>query len=180
MSNRRNKRATSLYELPTLPFLSIMLGLMSVMVLTILGISVERRDQLQKNALVELVGMPARFIPFHMRCRPASVDWLDDDNQWHTVPLSGIVALADVEYSRGLALSVDGRRMMSHIFNKISENQSLSYSRRQNTLILWVEPDGIDASAIVQLIIARQNLPLRVGSLPIRQGEKIRHVPTGS
>jgi hypothetical protein len=175
MSRRRQQLASELYQLPSLPFLSIMLGLMSFMALTILGITAIQRQDAKDQTAVELVGVPARFVPFHIRCRPGVFEWLADDGRWRETPVTGVLAQAGDEYA-GLQLSTAGRALMRYLFAKIEENKHLSYSERQNTLILWIEPDAVDVSYVLQRILAIHRLPLRVGSLPIQPGEAIQHV----
>ncbi len=170
----RHKYRNQSFQIPSLPFLSIMLGLMSVMALTTIGISVEERSQQKKISSVELVGIPANFIPFHMRCTKTVLSWLDDRNTWQNISFFELITLINSKEKLRLSTS-KSQAFLTFLENKTIENRKLSYSRQQNTLILWVEPDGVDTAAVVQYIVNNHKLPLRIGSLPILEGEDIFH-----
>lgn len=144
------------------------------MALTTIGISVEERIEKKKISTVELVGIPANFTPFHMRCTKTILSWLDKNNTWQDISLFELIAL--VNSTDKTVLSSDkSQAFLTFIKRKTIENRKLSYSRQQNTLILWVEPEGVDTATIVQYIVSNHNLPLRIGSLPILEGEDIFH-----
>jgi hypothetical protein len=158
--------------MPSLPFLAIMLGLMSVMALTTIGIAVESRQEQKQNSIIELVGIPANFIPFYMRCSNTSLMWLDDDNIWRSLPAIELIPLMALPETY-LDNSPNGSEFLRFIKRKINENRALSFQRRQHTLVLWVEPGGVDTATIVQYFISHNRFPLRVGLLPILHGETI-------
>ncbi len=170
----RHKYRDQSFQIPSLPFLSIMLGLMSVMALTTIGISVEERIEQKKISTVELVGIPANFIPFHMRCTKTILSWLDEHNTWQDISLFELVTLINSK-SKTILSTSKSQAFLAFIKKKTIENRKLSYSRQQNTLILWIEPDGVDTATIVQYIVNNHKLPLRIGSLPILEGEDIFH-----
>ena len=149
-----------------------MLGLMSMMALTTMGISVFQRQKLQKSDIVKLVGVPSNFLPFHMRCTENSILWRDDDLKWKETPFVTLIGLLGKtnekkEYAR------DDSGILDFVLRKVSENKTLSFSNQQNSLILWVEPDGIDTSIVFKHLISVLEIPLRIGLLPILKGEEI-------
>ncbi len=160
--------------LPTLPFLAIMLGLMSVMALTTIAISVEKRRDIQETTVVELVGVPADFVPFHIRCKHSGAAWLDDQGVWQEFSISDILAMYGESAAYGGGANTDwDSPFMQFLTEKIEENKILSFVRKQNTLILWVEPEGIDVAALIQYVVSKRDFPLRVGLLPVMEGEDI-------
>ncbi len=152
-----------------------MLGLMSVMALTTIGISVEERERKNKGAIVELVGVPSKFIPFHIRCTDFDVQWMDDDLQWQTTPL---LQLLPALSSPDEPISAEGKSLIDHIYMKSEQNKSLSFTRQQNTIVLWIQPDGINTATILKYLISTYRIPIRIGSLPVLEQEDIfRDVP---
>ncbi len=147
------------------------------MALTTIGISIEERIEKKKLSTVELVGIPANFIPFHMRCTKSMLSWLDEHNTRQDISLFELAALIKSNDKR-VFLTGKSRAFLEFIKGKTIENRKLSYSRQQNTLILWVEPEGGNTATIVQYIINNHKLPLRTGSLPIFEGEDIFHEAT--
>ena len=163
------------FEIPALPFLSIMLGLMSIMALTTIGISVQQRQKAQKNTLVELVGVPSNFIPFHIRCQADSIAWLDDNLKWNKTSVATLFRLLTEANEKTSLTTRYGDSLVDFLLNKVNENKSLSFSSQQNSLILWVEPDGVDTSTIFKQLLFASGIPLRIGLLPVMQGEEIYH-----
>jgi hypothetical protein len=164
------------FELPAMPFLAIMLGLVSVMALAAISIAREKHDEMEAIKGVELVGVPARFVPFHLRCQDNRVHWRDDDGDWHSFDQTGMLALLDdrMREAYGIELSLDrsATGFRKYLLEKAEANKRLSFSRRQNTLIMWVEPEGAEMAGMMQSLIA--NLaPMRIGLLPIMPGERI-------
>ena len=143
---------------------------MSIMALVTMGISVEQRLEKKNIASVELVGIPSHFIPFHIRALENHVMWLDEELSWRKVPIFNLLDLTNknLEY-----LNADSKKFIRLLQNKSDENKILSFNKRQNSLILWVEPKGIDTAWIIRHIISVQSLPLRVGLLPILANEEI-------
>lgn len=173
MSRRkRQSKGLRFLELPLLPFLSTMLGLMSVMALTAMAVTVERRQAREKQTLVELVGVPSEFIPVNIRCKPESVQWLTDDGQWRE-----LTTLAFLSLCRKLVapapFTPEEQDFIDFLRAKAAANRGLSYSRRQHTLLLWVEPLGIGAYNLMQLMVAELDLPIRIGRLPVLERERI-------
>lgn len=157
--------------LPILPFLSIMLGLMSVMALTTMALSVERRQQAVEGTRITLTGVPANFIPVQIRCTRKGIRYRDRDGAWQDVPLLGLLSLVQPAET-----SIDipaARRFRAFLTAKAEANKALSYQRRQHSLILWVEPEGLYAKALVEWLISRLQLPLRTGSLPLMPDEEV-------
>ncbi len=173
---RRKGNAGGLFQLPVLPFLSIMLGLMSVMALVTLGLSVrEFESKKQGQHSVELVGIPTNFTPFHIRCTDDGVKWLTADGIWKETQMLELLFLVRNLEAPATEPQFPEPGLLGHLQNKVRENRRLSFSRRQNTLILWVEPDGVDAATLVRIIISQFELPLRVGKLPIMENEVIHY-----
>ena len=173
MSSRRKSRTggQGLFAVPVLPFLSIMLGLMSAMALTTMAITFQKRTQEEPPKAVELVGIPHEFIPFHVRCRQSSISWLDERGKWHTVQL--IAFLTNPIANVTEAMQTGPYAFINHLRRKSDENARLSYGGRQNSLILWVEPNASESAQVVQLVVAQLGFPLRVGQLPILEHEDI-------
>ena len=161
------------YDLPTLPFLSTMLGLMSIMALTTLGLTAEKRQEVQKVKGVQLVDIPTEFRPFHVRCMPKAIAWLDDSGSWNDVDLVSLITLLRPGMGNAM-IDAKARDMIRFLRAKTLANSNLSFSGQQNTLILWVEPDGVEAASIIQYIVNQMQLPLRIGKLPIFPGEEIK------
>jgi hypothetical protein len=157
------------HELPLLPFMSILLGLMSIMALTTMGISVEQRKEKTDQVEVELVGIPANFVPINIRC---TEDWLmwHDGLAWRKVNSTTLLSLLSQGPSQ-IGLDDDLRGFLQFMVRKTHQNKQLSYQRKQHTIIYWVEPAGISTYAIADLIIAELQLPMRTGLLPIKPNE---------
>jgi hypothetical protein len=150
-----------------------MLGLMSVMALTTMSIAVKKREQARQQTAVELVGVPSGFLPFHVRCTAEEISWLNDRHQWRTVSLVRLWAWLRLRQTAPI-MSSDVREFLTFLRLRTQENARLSFSGRQNTMILWVQPDGIDGANIVQMAVGELNLPLRIGKLPIQPNEEIK------
>jgi hypothetical protein len=181
MSRRRRQIPwADSFQLPAMPFLAIMLGLVSVMALTAIVIARENREDMQSIQGVELVGVPARFIPFYIRCEAERVHWRDDDGDWREFDSRmGIIALLDDQLREAYQIAgvedASAKAFREYVLAKAEANKRLSFSRRQNTLIMWVEPDAAEVASTMQTLIA--NLaPIRIGLLPIMPNEKIEHV----
>jgi hypothetical protein len=164
------------FELPAMPFLAIMLGLVSVMALTAISIAREKHDEMEAIKGVELVGIPARFIPFHVRCEKDRVHWRGDDGEWQSFDQLGMLVLLEehmrIAYGIEPVMNQAATGFREYLLAKAEANKRLSFSRRQNTLIMWVEPEGAEMSGMLQSLIA--NLaPIRIGLLPIMPGERI-------
>ena len=149
-----------------------MLGLMSIMALTTIGISIEQRRMKEDHSTVELVGIPADFIPFHIRCRKNTILWLDNDQQWRETSILGMITDLS-ETSNTWGTNQKKSTLLDFIIEKVEENKRLSLSKKQNSVILWVEPEGIESALILQYLISDRKLPLRVGLLPILEDEAI-------
>ena len=173
MSRRRRRQDTAnWFELPALPFLSIMLGMLSVMALISLALTVEARADKQDIKGVEMVGIPAGFSAFNVRCSQEQVLWQRSDGTWSYFGETGIVGMLQGEslFSSDVVSAIQFRQLL---VDKTFENRELSYSNQQNTLIIWVEPDGGRMALTLRYLIDRWKLPLRVGMLPIFPGEEI-------
>ena len=171
MSRRRRNNPLS-SDHPVLPFLTIMLGLMSVMALTTMGISVEQRHKAQEEELVELVGIPSGFIPLVMRARRDRLEYLDDDKNWQSVHVMSFVDLRQGALSNTAAID-DLRRLLGFISRKVYANRNLSLDGRQHTIIMWVDDDGIQTHAFASEFIHSLELPIRIGLLPILSHEEV-------
>lgn len=160
-----------------LPFLTIMLGLMSVMALTTMSISVQKRQEAKQQQLVKLVGVPSGFRPFHVRCSGQRILWLEGDGTWRETSIFSLLGM--MRMSEGMPqLHADSLRLLTFLRQKAEQNGRLSFSNEQNTMILWVEPDGTESAQILQYLIGDLGLPLRIGKLPIFKGEEIRYHAT--
>ena len=81
MRYRRRHSEGSWFENHSLPFLSIMLGVISVMVLTNMLFAVrQKQDQEQKNA-VQLIGVPKNYVPVYIRCGATKISW-QEESEW--------------------------------------------------------------------------------------------------
>ena len=181
MSRRRRQVPwADSFQLPAMPFLAIMLGLVSVMALAAIAIAREKREDMQAIQGVELVGVPARFIPFYLRCAEDTVSWRDGEGTWHEFELrDGIIALLDERMRQAYGIQDAGapeaRAFREYVLEKAEANKRLSFSRRQNTLIMWVEPEGAETAGTMQTLIAGL-APIRIGLLPIMPDERIENV----
>jgi hypothetical protein len=162
------------YEFPMLAFLSIMLGVMSIMALATMGLTAEKRAEArQKVTAVQLVGVPPRFRPFHMRCSADKIAWLDDREAWQEIDLISLLGISQPGGGPGM-VTREVVELLRFAKAKQLANRALSFSGQQNTLILWIEPEGVHSSLLVQHMFDMFNLSLRIGRLPINPGEEIR------
>ena len=53
------------------------------------------------------------------------------------------------------------------------DNKHLSFQGKQQTIIIWVEPSGLYQAYFITSLISEKNLPIRIGFLPIKPGEKV-------
>lgn len=169
---RRRRHSHALAGMPLMPFLSIMLGLMSVMALTTLGISAEQRQEQRDQTLVELVAVPEELVPVYLRCGPESVSWLNDQGQWGRADRLSLFSIfhsgGDVE-----DMLPPARQLVRFLRSKTEENRSLSFSGRQHSLLLWVEPQGVETAQLLQLAVGGMRLPIRIGQLPIQPDQEV-------
>ncbi|MFT5129964.1 MAG: hypothetical protein ACI8W8_003593 [Rhodothermales bacterium] len=175
---RRRRQALWMdsFELPAMPFLAIMLGLVSVMALAAISIAREKHDEMEAIKGVELVGIPARFVPFHVRCQEDRVQWRNDAGEWESFDQLGMLVLLDERRREAYGIEPITDRSATdfrdYLLAKAEANKRLSFSRRQNTLIMWVEPKGAQMSGMMQSLISGL-APIRIGLLPIMPGERI-------
>ena len=149
-----------------------LLGLISIMALASMGLAIEKREEEKRLINVKLVGIPAHFVPVHLRCRKDTVDWLDDTGRWQKLFLGELTPGAGRLFSR--ASKRDLQRFWAFIGKKAAANRRLSFSRRQHTIILWVEPEGVlTALLFVQMEVTQYGIPLRIGKLPVMAKEVI-------
>lgn len=160
-----------MFQLPTLPFLSIMLGLMSVMALTTMGLSVARRQEEKKSKAIELVGIPAHFLPLQFRCRKEGLEWKNLDGTPQKTSILDLFAL--LQKSIKTELPPDAKILKTFLLHLPQINQRLSFHRQQYTILLWVEPDGILTKMALEVVISDLQIPLRVGALPIFETESL-------
>jgi hypothetical protein len=161
-----------------MPFLSIMLGLMSVMALITLQTAVQERErQLEQHVGVELKGVPAEFVPHEMRCTAAGIDWRTLSGVPKTTSHAGVQTLFN-DILRGDQPTGSGKLLLDYLHSIVLQNRHLSFSNRQNSVIIWVEPEAIVIAEVVSYIIEYNDWPLRVGMLPIRKDEVIRYDAT--
>ena len=178
MPRRRRQNHDTTYQLPAMPFLSIMLGMIAIMVVATLGLNARKQHQ-QEGLSVKLSGVPSHFIPVQMRASDDYISWFEN-GRWEKL------YVPDPDYASGELL----QEFLKDLFNKAknqrtyaqfldflknssADNRQLSYRGKQKTLIIWVEPDGVFQSEFIQRIILNHQLPLRVGLLPIQPGEKV-------
>ena len=97
MPRKGKARGGLSYGFPVLPFLAIMLGVMSVMALTTLATTMQRYQEQQPTDVnaVELVGIPANYRPWHLRCEAGRVRWLDADGRWRSADLDALRQVFD-------------------------------------------------------------------------------------
>ncbi len=177
MPRRRHKsNLGGWFELPTLPFLSIMLGLMSVMALASIGIAIQKRREKKKETLVTLVEIPAGLVPVHIRCKPDRIQWQNELGQWQELylgdPTRGRTGLGVRSSARAV------RDFVEFIQNTADNSRKLSFSGRQHTVILWIEPDAVYTAYEVQRLFLQLGLPLRLGRLPVMREETIVNPPS--
>jgi len=170
---RRHSQGSGWFRQDLVPFLSIMLGLMSVMVLITISITVKKRQEMKDQVVVKLTGIPDEFVPLQIRCMAEGIAWQDDSGVWQEVSDVGLAFLASP--GEDLAtISVDTRRFYDWLREKAQANAELSYAGKQHTIILWVEPTGIQASDWVQIALDVRQIPLLVGKLPATEKDEIR------
>ncbi len=174
MAHHQRHRSVALVpDFPMIPFLAIMLGIMSVMALNTLGFSVERRQEQKRQAVVELVGVPDGFLPVNLRCQEHGVLWQDTDGEWRGLTIFGLFALLPQAEGRGV-ITDEAVAFLNFLRERAQDNRRLSFAGRQHTLLLWVEPAGVVTAQIIQELVSHHKLPLRVGQLPLLPRERIR------
>jgi hypothetical protein len=123
---------------------------------------------------VALVGVPNEFVPLQVRCQPESLAWRDDAGNWRSVSKMGLLSLYSSSHMPVPMLAPrEARDFSSYLHAKVEQNRAMSHGRRQHTLLLWVEPRGIEVSDILQLLVQYWELPIRVGQLPILPNEEM-------
>lgn len=172
MSRRSRRQGRSAFSQDLLPFLSIMLGLMSVMALTTMAITVSKRREMQQTTVVKLVAIPDRFEPLQIRCLRDGIQWQDDSGAWRDMNNSNLSILAEND-DRLLAVFPVARLFITWLNDKVRANAALSYERKQHTLILWIEPDGVITSMMFEAMVDTRGLPIRIGKLPATEGDQI-------
>lgn len=171
MARRRQRDGQTLCRLDVLPFLSIMLGLMSVMALCTLGFAFEQRQEQRKIANVELVGVPESLVPLQIRLSAESVDWFEG-GKWHRLDPTDLAYLQAQGLS-AYSLPEQALKFADFLRGKVEDNRRLSFQGKQHTVLLWLEPDGFRNWIFVQAVIDDAELPVRLGQLPILPGETI-------
>lgn len=175
MPRRRRRALGDWFELPALPFLSIMLGMLSVMALISLALTAAARSEQERQQGVELVGIPAGFRAFHVRCSQEKISWQQPDGSWKSfgeLGFSGMLSDTNTYHPEIL----NALQFRASMIEKTFDNRELSYRNQQNTMIIWVEPDGGRMALTLRYVIDQWQLPLRVGMLPIFPGEAIHAV----
>ncbi|MCJ8332371.1 MAG: hypothetical protein HRT89_20770 [Lentisphaeria bacterium] len=151
--------------------MSVMLGLISVMCLTSLALAMQKRDKEIESIPVKLVSIPIGFRPLQIKCLKNSFEWQQTNGNWNTIHFK------DKDVSMGMqSRPQEMKRFMNFIINKILKNRQLSHLGQQHTIIMWVEPDGIMTYLTLSYKINALNLPVRIGALPILEGEEILQV----
>ena len=158
---RRRRSGNKWFHHHALPFLSIMLGLIAVMALTAMGLaSIKRMDE-SKRQYVKLANVPPELIPFHIVCEKDRVLWRKD-GKWKEFGFKP----GDAKANNGAVIE-----FINQLATLAENNRRLSFQGKQNTVVLWVRPDGVLTSKVMEMQAAR--LPLRVGKLPLLQNEEV-------
>jgi len=177
VSQRRHRRPAG-NKLPLMPFLSIMLGLMSVMALVTLHTAIQERQRLADEQVgVELTGVPVGFVPHEMRCKASGVEWRDFKGVGQFTPYDALQPLF-VELLRGEQPGGEAGRLIDYLKACVLANRQLSFDNKQNTVILWVEPNALSTSEVISHIVNYYGWPLRVGMLPVGTNELIHYDAT--
>ncbi len=177
MSRRKIRTKADWFQLHALPFLSIMLGLISVMALTSMALTVEQREtRKKKKEIVKLASIPSEFIPVHVICDGGNVIWHDLEGDEHSFSLRPPEPDPDsppVPYDpeQNIAKLQEFVRLLGEI---TAANRRLSFRNKQYTLILWVKPSGARTALEIQGLVAGSELPLRIGKLPLLENETVR------
>ncbi len=148
-----------------------MLGLMSIMALSTMAITVQKREEQRQVQAVQLVGIPHRFVPFHIRCTANAILWLDRSGEWQEMDIRPFLSPS---MPQNMNFPTDLFRLRAYLTERTNENRRLSYHGQQSTMILWVEPESGQIASLLFSIISEFELPLRIGTLPIMPGEEIR------
>lgn len=159
---RRHRSSGIWFQHHALPFLSIMLGLIAVMALAGMGLASSKRMDRQKRQVVKLANVPPELLPFNIICEESRVLWRKN-GQWKTMSLKSKGATASdyvgvIEFRNEIAMLAE-------------KNRKLSFSGKQNTIILWIRPKGALTSKTTEYLLS--DLPLRVGKLPLLDNEDI-------
>lgn len=167
------------------PLLCIMMALIGFMALTTLAVGTESHQQTNTRTavVVQLASVPDQFMPLQVRCRAKEIGWLDGGGQWRSFPTMGLLSAVQLGDGRlpGKATpgpaALQATAFMDFLKARAKENQRLSYQKKQYTIILWVEPTGVDTAALVEAVVDHLDLPLRIGKLPALEKERINEVP---
>lgn len=171
---RRRSQLDECFNLPLLPFLSIMLGLISIMALTALGITARRREKARQEVAVKLVGTPAEFAPLNIRCMRRGIIWRDFQGRRHRVSL--LRPPGNTPDLRSAARPMELEALALFLQDAERHSRRLSYDNRQHTLVLWIEPEGVMTSYLFRQLLQTLDVSLRVGMLPIAEDEAIMEV----
>lgn len=178
MSRRSRRTSGKWFSQDLLPFLSIMLGLMTVMSLTTLGTSSDQRAQAKAQVMVQLAGIPDRFDPLQIRCKEESIEWMDVKGTWQPLSVQSLFMLLQSAKQERPVLTPDAFRFAKFLKDMAEENKTMSFQRKQHTLILWVEPTGVRTAMMLDFYVDAAGLPLRVGKLPALGTDRI--LPTST
>lgn len=151
-----------------------MLGVLCIMALATIGIAVEQRQDARDSTSVQLLGVPANFIPHHIRCQENGFLWHNEKQEWQRLSMVELFTIPDPD-DDWLWSSFAARDFVQFIERIAEQNKSLSFSGQQNSLILWVEPAAADTAAGLEYVIGKRKLPLRIGLLPILESEEFLH-----
>lgn len=158
---RRRRSAGTWFQHHALPFLSIMLGLIAVMALASMGLaSIKRIDETSRR-FVKLANVPPQLVPFHIICEDQRILWRKD-GQWKEF---------DFHPRDKTAIDLSAIEFVNELATLAEKNRSLSFRGKQNTIILWIRPDGVLTSKVIELHASK--LPLRVGKLPLLKNEDV-------
>lgn len=172
--SRRSKRRNSggeWYSLHALPFLSIMLGLISVMALNSMAITVQKREAARKEELVRLANIPENLIPVQVVCDKDTVEWEDKNGKtkrFYVTEPTG--PLKQTQHRGNVASTLEFFQFLKNLERL---NRQSSFEGRQRTLILWVKPKGGETATQIQALLLQLGLPIRVGKLPLLGNEHV-------
>lgn len=162
----RRLRNSGWFSQHALPFLSIMLGLIAVMALANIGLTATKRQEVRKQQYVQVANIPPNLIPIHIICDHEGFRWYRD-GAWHTVRIGEALASSE-------AMGDGATDFLHFIADTAASNRTLSYARKQNTIILWIRPKGILSAAVLEGIIYQAELPIRIGKLPLLEDEEVK------
>ncbi len=166
----RRRQREEWFSFPVIPFLAIMLGLISVMSIASVAVSFQRHREVRKTELVRLTNIPPVLIPLHIRCKSDRFIWYDLEHRPHTIMLTrqadSEVSLPDVTSFR------EFHKFITSVI--IDRNKKESFNGRQFTFIIWTEPDASRNTMELVNLLDQFHNPLRTGLLPIMPNEKIK------